>query len=92
MGRLIDADELIEIVQGTEELLDFQKDELIVCVDACDIAYDLDKVIAKLEEQLTFYSNNSKSEEVNEKVRNFYMWTGLGMKNALDIVRSGGKE
>lgn len=34
--RLIDADELIEIVDGSEELLDFQKDELINCVNACD--------------------------------------------------------
>ncbi len=50
MGRLIDADVLIEMIEGSEELLDFQKDELIVCVYTCDTAYDVDKVLEELEE------------------------------------------
>ena len=36
--RLIDADELIEYIQGSDELLDFQKDECIECINACDTA------------------------------------------------------
>ncbi len=48
MGRLIDANELIEVVKGSEELLGFQKDELIACVDACDTAYDVEKVVEQI--------------------------------------------
>ena len=50
--RLIDADELIEIVEGSEELLDFQKDELIACVDVCDTAYDVEKVLEQIKYKL----------------------------------------
>jgi hypothetical protein len=50
MGRLIDESELISIIQGSEELLDFQKDECINCIKACDTAYDPDKVVEQLKE------------------------------------------
>ena len=49
MRRLIDESELIEIIQGNEELLEFQKDECINCIKACDTAYDPDKVVEQLE-------------------------------------------
>ena len=38
--RLIDADELIDLVKGTDELLDFQREELIACINACDTVDD----------------------------------------------------
>ena len=92
MSRLIDAEELIEIVQGTDELLDFQKDELVACIDACDIAFDLDKVIAKLEEQLAFYEGIANDESQDMNLRKYHKWIGLGVGYALDTVRNGGKE
>ena len=49
MGGLIDESELIDIIQGSEELLDSQKDECIECIRACDTAYDPDKVVEKPE-------------------------------------------
>lgn len=48
--RLIDADKLIEYIQGSDDLLDFQKDECIECINACDTVYDVDKVIKELRE------------------------------------------
>ena len=39
--RLIDADELIEYIQGSDELLDSQKDECIECINACDTSDDV---------------------------------------------------
>lgn len=46
--RLIDADELIDIIKGNENLIDWQKDEFIKCVDACDTAYDVSNVLKGL--------------------------------------------
>lgn len=47
---LISRKELIEMIQGSEELLDFQKDECIACIEACDTAYDVEKVIEQTHE------------------------------------------
>ncbi len=46
--RLIDADELKNIVGGSDNLIDSQKDELKLCVDACNTAYDVDKVVEQI--------------------------------------------
>lgn len=61
MRRLIDESELIEIIQGNEELLEFQKDECINCIKACDTAYDQDKVVQQLE-RLVGYSILKESD------------------------------
>lgn len=50
MGRLIDETELIENIKGSEELLDFQKDECITCIDACDTAYNVKQVLEEIKE------------------------------------------
>ena len=60
MGRLIDESELIEIIQGNEELLEFQKDECINCIKACDTAYDQYKVVEQLEERTAFLKECTK--------------------------------
>lgn len=52
--RLIDADELIEIIRGTDELLDFQKDECIECINACDTTYDTEEVVKQIEGLFNF--------------------------------------
>ena len=85
--RLIDAEEFIETIEGTDELLDFQKDECIACVDACDTAYDIEKVIAKLEEKINV---------INTEIDSNNFWSAIGMRagyvDAIEIVRNGGKE
>jgi hypothetical protein len=83
--RLIDADELIEMIEGTEELLDFQKDECIVCINACDTAYSVEKVVERLEEKLS---------ETKLGVAGEQFWTSAGIQagytDAIEIVRNGG--
>lgn len=53
MGRLIDESEAIELIKGSDELTDYQKDESITCIRACNTAYDPDKVLKRLEEVLS---------------------------------------
>lgn len=50
MGRLIDESEAIELIKGSDEITDYQKDECITCIRACNTAYDPDKVVEQLEE------------------------------------------
>lgn len=80
MGRLIDESELIEIIQGSEELLDFQKDECINCIKACDTTYDPDKVVEQLEDRSTLSRpvGWTKSYEI------------ITLKDAVEIVEGGG--
>ena len=78
MGKLIDDCELKEIIDGNENLLDWQKEEMKLCVDACDTAYDVDAVVKKL-----------KKESYVAKC----LGTGcsyINLDRAIDIVRRGG--
>ena len=79
--RLIDANELIEVVKGSEELLDFQKDELIACVDACDTAYDVEKVVEQIKREQYDITECSYERGFNAMAR-----------FAQKIVRKGGVE
>lgn len=51
--RLIDACELNEIIDGNENLLNWQKEEMKLCVDACDTAYNLEAVLNELDKLRT---------------------------------------
>ena len=51
--RLIDDDELNEIIDGNENLLNWQKEEMKLCVDACDTAYNLEAVLNELDKLRT---------------------------------------
>lgn len=82
MNDLISKSELIEIIKGTEELLNFQKDECIICINACDIAYDIDKVVEELE-QLKNKGSVTKSEK---------LITNACVNKAIEIVKQGGVE
>ncbi len=79
MGRLIDENELIDIIQGSDELLDFQKNECINCIKACDTAYDPDKVV----EQLEAYSNADEAEQAGTI-------PVIELEDAIKIVKAGG--
>lgn len=84
--RLIDADELIEMIEGSEELLDFQKDECIQCVNACDTAHDVEKVVAELRN--TGFCNKCLNNHNAVSVCAEF----CDMGKRLEIVRNGGKE
>lgn len=88
MGRLIDEAELIDIIQGSEELLDFQKEECINCIKACDTVYDLDEVIKQLERNFEnteqFCLSNRKNCEL------FSHCDQCAFDSALHIVKGGG--
>lgn len=53
MDRLINSNELIQIIEGNENLISLQKEELIECVNACDTAYDVETVEEQLDEYIT---------------------------------------
>ena len=89
MRRLIDESELIEIIQGNEELLEFQKDECINCIKACDTAYDPDKVVEQLEELKSLVPVNRILDDiVNEKPKELGML--IAYSKAIEIVKGGG--
>lgn len=67
--RLIDADELIEYIQGSDELLDSQKDECIECINACDTAYDVDKVVNEIRELSIREFGEIRTEDVIKIVK-----------------------
>lgn len=91
MGRLIDESELIEIIQGNEELLEFQKDECINCIKACDTAYDPDKVVEQLEELKSLVPVNRILDDiVNEKPKELGML--IAYRKAIEIVKAGGTD
>lgn len=84
MGRLIDESELIEIIQGNEELLEFQKDECINCIKACDTAYDQDNVVKQLEEIRVKKTCNKEKCDEKELCRICVV------DDAIEIVKAGG--
>ena len=53
---------------------------------------NIEEIIKKLEEQVAFYNDIANNEELDQKVRSYHKWIGLGVGYALDTVRSGGKE
>ena len=93
MRRLIDESELIEIIQGNEELLEFQKDECINCIKACDTAYAPDKVVDQLESELRL-ADKEKERCARENPLQFDSAKGyaMGLSNAIEIVKAGGTD
>ena len=93
MRRLIDESELIEIIQGNEELLEFQKDECINCIKACDTAYDPYKVVEQLESELRL-ADKEKERCARENPLQFDSAKGyaMGLSNAIEIVKAGGAD
>lgn len=90
MGRLIDESELIDIIQGSDEITNYQKDECITCIRACNTAYDPDKVVEQLEELKSLVPVNRILDDIiNEKPKELGML--IAYRKAIDIVKAGGK-
>ena len=81
MSDLISRSELLEIIKGSQELLDFQKDECIACINSCDIAYDIDKVVSEIRRA----SGNGYRD-----IDGDYVPPMIETKEAIEIVKHGG--
>ena len=80
MSDLISRSELLEIIKGSEELIDFQKDECIACINSCDIAYDIDKVVSEI---LRCSGNGYRDIDGD------YVPPMIETKEAIEIVKQG---
>lgn len=98
MGRLIDESELIDIIQGSDEITNYQKDECITCIRACNTAYDPDKVVEQLEERTAFLKDctkyGNKTEEQQSKSYDTMMMYEVKdlVDDLLEIVKAGGTD
>lgn len=89
--RLIDADALIELlnkykfgVVQKEVEREYIKEVILRFVEEQPTAYDVEKVVAELEEQID--KNRGWEDE------DYYWGETKGYEHAIEIVRNGGKE
>ena len=96
MGRLIDESEAIELIKGSDELTDYQKDESITCIRACKTAYDPDKVLQQLEERTAFLKGCTKygNKTAKQQAKSYDTMMMYEIKDLVDdlieIVKGGG--
>lgn len=92
MGRLIVADELIEIITGNDELIDWQKDKFVDCVNACDTAYDVDAVVEQMEKKMQMHERCIEYEKKNGTISEEFQQRKAVevLKDAIEIVKRGG--
>lgn len=84
--RLIDADKLkINLYHNKKVVLN---DDLVKCIDDTETAYDVDKVMNKLEENS---SNFSKSYKVGNNTKYHKGYKAIKLNKAIEIVKAGGK-
>lgn len=84
--RLIDADKLkINLYHNKKVVLN---DDLVKCIDDTETAYDVDKVMKKLEENS---SNFSKSYKVGNNTKYHKVYKSIKLNKAIEIVKAGGK-
>jgi len=98
--RLIDADALIERTHEAERNIGsvgptgkFVMEKIREAVEGEPTAYDVEKVVAELEEELK-RADIEKQRCASENPMQFDVVKGYstGISNALEIVRNGGKE
>lgn len=93
MGRLIDADELIEYIKIWEIGTSISSDqkEFIDCVNRQPTAFDLDKVVEQLKElKMRYYLTIANTGD--EKLDITYENVGNAFDRAIEIVKEGGVE
>ena len=93
MGRLIDADELIEYIKIWEVGTSISSDqkEFIDCINEQPTVFDIDKVVEQLKELkmryfLTIANTGDKKLDVA------YENVGNALDEAIEIVKGGGVE
>lgn len=86
MGRLIDADALIEEIAN----MDISEQSKIFSVNmlrTAPTAYDVEKVIAEMKSAENYYNDDTLDEEGNLK-----MFKAIRQDVAIELVRKGGVE
>ena len=96
MGRLIDADKLLETLQDLEPhcenkdyeygMLNTMRYYMPKIINDEPTAYDVDKVIEKLEE----VKNKDTEIALDEAQKERCFWYAQGMNKAIEIVKGGG--
>ena len=83
--RLIDADELIELIKSHDDITLDRFSELAVCrvIREQPTAYDVEKVVTELEEEL----NNAKNYWDDSF---YYTGKAIAYEDAIEIARKGG--
>lgn len=96
MGRLIDESEVIDIIQGSDEITNYQKDECITCIRACNTAYAPDKVLERVGERTAFLKDCTKygNETAEQQDKSYSTMMMYEVKDLVDdlieIVKGGG--
>lgn len=96
MGRLIDESEAIELIKGSDEITDYQKDESITCIRACNTAYDPDKVVEQMKERTAFLKGCTKygNKTAKQQAKSYDTMMMYEIKDLVDdlieIVKGGG--
>lgn len=80
--RIINADELLDIIDRNENFTDIQKIDLIACVNACCPVYDADGIIKKLEKLRIDDVDASNEFEVGTKYG-----VSSTVESAIEIVK-----
>ena len=96
MGRLIDADKLLETLQDLEPhcenkdyeygMLNTMRYYMPKIINDEPTAYDVDKVVEKLEE----IKNKDTEIALDEAQKERCFWYAQGMNRAIEIVKGGG--
>ena len=96
MGRLIDADKLLETLQDLEPhcwnkdyeygMLNTMRYYMPEIINDEPTAYDVDKVVEKLEE----VKNKDTEIALDEAQKERCFWYAQGMNKAIEIVKGGG--
>ena len=85
MSRLIDAGLLLDHLSGRlESMKDY--DAIKDVVNTMPTAYDVDKVVEKLEE----VKNKDTEIALDEAQKERCLWYAQGMNRAIEIVKGGG--
>ena len=85
MGKLIDADPVLDNLSGRlESMKDY--DAVKDVINNMPTAYDVDKVVEKLEE----VKNKDTEIALDEAQKERCFWYAQGMNRAIEIVKGGG--
>jgi hypothetical protein len=83
MGRLVDIEDVKALISGLDSLP--WEEELDDLVKTIPTAYDVEKVVAELEEYKKWYETHGCNADLNRGI--------IGATNhAVDLVRKGGVE
>lgn len=94
MGKLIDADKLIEYIDAghlrNPNELCFSEIDVVNMLLHAPIAYDLDAVVERLEDEEAQSYNDFEDYAEDQGLTRDDDWHCMGLKRAIEIVKGGG--